>query len=68
VSRASVSLPRAKGTAEGVTHDRQEPDESRQGLDEAELDEETGEELPPREALSLVDPVGDSLGPPPVAE
>lgn len=36
-------------------------------LNDAELAEQDGEELPPREALSIVD-VGDSLGPPPGAE
>ena len=36
-------------------------------LNDAELEEQDGEELPPREALSILD-VGDSLGPPPVAE
>ena len=36
-------------------------------LDDAELEEQDGEELPSREALSIVD-VGESLGPPPAAE
>jgi hypothetical protein len=36
-------------------------------LNDAELEEQDGEELPPREALSIAD-VGDSLGPPPAAE
>jgi hypothetical protein len=36
-------------------------------LNDAELEEQDGEELPSREALSIVD-VGDSLGPPPGAE
>lgn len=36
-------------------------------LSDAELEEQDGEELPSREALSIVD-VGESLGPPPGAE
>lgn len=36
-------------------------------LDDVELEDETAEELPAREALSIVD-VGDSLGAPALAE
>jgi hypothetical protein len=37
-------------------------------LNDAELEDLDGEELPPREALSLVTPPGDALGPPPGTE
>jgi hypothetical protein len=37
-------------------------------LNAAELEEQEGDELPAREALSVVTPSGDSLGPPPIAE
>jgi hypothetical protein len=37
-------------------------------LNDAELEEQDGEELPPREALSVITPPGDSLGPPPISE
>jgi hypothetical protein len=40
-----------------------EPEE----LAEQELEDETAEELPAREALSIVD-IGDTLGPPPVVD
>ncbi len=37
-------------------------------LDERELEEQEGEELPEREVMSVITPVGDSLPPPPIAE
>jgi hypothetical protein len=42
-------------------------DEDLKELEETELDDETAEELPDREALSIVD-IGESLGPPPLTE
>jgi hypothetical protein len=38
------------------------------GLDQAELEAESGEELPEREAMSIITPPGDSLGPPPISD
>lgn len=37
------------------------------GIDPAELEAENGEELPEREAMSIITPAGDSLVPPPQA-
>ena len=44
--------------------------DEKQELDENELEAEANgaEELPDREAMSIVTPVGDSLGAPPLAD
>jgi hypothetical protein len=44
-----------------------EEDRRDEELDESELEDVDAEELPAREALSVVD-VGESLGPPPLAD
>lgn len=38
-----------------------------QPLDDAELEQQNGEELPKREAMTVVTTPGESLGPPPLA-
>jgi hypothetical protein len=47
-----------------MTNEPREVDE----LDEEELEEQDGEELPDREVMSVITPPGDSLGPPPITE
>ncbi len=49
-----------------MTDQPQDRDET-QPVDETELEEQNGEELPKREAMSVVTAPGDSLGPPPVS-
>ena len=46
-------------------------DEPRESLDDDELEEQDGEELPAREAMSIIDPGGaatGNLGPPELAD
>jgi hypothetical protein len=77
VRRPSASLGRRMapvfadsnaGNRDGVSKDKKaRTDQAPEELDEKELENQKAEELPDREALSIVD-VGDSLGSPPVTD